>query len=625
MSMPFYALDKPGEKGVVLGNEGLARGILEAGVRVASGYPGTPSSEIMETLAIIHKYHPIFDIEWSTNEAVGFQVALGASMCNARAFACMKHVGLNVAADAFMTATYAGAHGGFVTLSADDPNCYSSQNEQDNRYYGLHALCPVFEAINIQEAKDIIKYGFGFSEKHQTIVMMRTTTRLNHARGDLILGEINKIEDRVYNFDKDRSRWTFLPTNARIQRIKQLERYQKLRKLSDNFPYTKLNIIDGSKIGIISSGIPYSYVNDALLKLNLSKKISTLKLGMIFPQPEKLMEELFACCEKIIVVEELEPFHEDFAKKLAFELDINIDIIGKKYFPRNGELNLSKTIEGLIKVLDIPNPFIGVAVETKELHKASPRPPVLCPGCSHRNTFYALKLMEKRLGKNFVYSSDIGCYTLGFYKPIEAIDTCICMGASIGMANGIAKLHSGPVLAIIGDSTFFHTGIPGLINAVYNQNNVIVIILDNSATAMTGFQPHPGTGEKITGEPGTQIPLEQIVKGTGIDDSHLWIVDSNDLKQTTKAIEDAINTKGPNVIISRHICTLLESRIKKGQKIIPVKIDYDKCNNCMICIKNFGCPAITLKEGKVSIIERQCRGCNLCIEICPFGAISMKE
>ena len=337
------------------------------------------------------------------------------------------------------------------------------------------------------------------------------------------------------------------------------------------------------------------------------------------------MEKLYENCDKIIIVEELEPFHEDFAKKLAFELDMKVEIVGKKFFPRNAELNLNKTINGLTKALGIANPFVDLPIDTKSFHHASPRPPVLCPGCSHRNTFYALKLMEKRLGVNFVYSSDIGCYTLGYYKPSEAIDTCICMGASIGMANGIAKLHNGPVLAIIGDSTFFHTGVPGLINAVYNQNNVIVIILDNSATAMTGFQPHPGTGDKITGEAGTKVPLEQIVKGAGITEEHLWVVDANELKQTTKAIEEAVKTPGPNVIISRHICTLLESRIKRGMKITPVEIDYDKCNNCMICIKNFGCPAITIKEGKVSIIERQCKGCNVCIEICPFDAISPKE
>lgn len=625
MSPPFYALDKPDAKGVVLGNEAIARGILEAGIRVASGYPGTPSSEIMETLAEIHKFHPIFDIEWSTNEAVGFQVALGASMCNARAFACMKHVGLNVAADAFMTATYAGAHGGFVTLSADDPNCYSSQNEQDNRYYGLHSLCPVFEAINIQEAKDVTKYGFDFSEEHETIVMMRTTTRLNHARGDLTLGEIKRINDRKYDFDKNRSRWTFLPVNARIQRVVQLKRYEKLRKISNDFPFTELNINDGSKVGIISSGIPYSYVNDALLKLNLSDNVSMLKLGMVFPQPEELMKELFENCEKIIIVEELEPFQEDFAKKLAYELDSKVEIVGKKYFPRNGELNLGKTIEGLTKAMDMPNPFVDLPIKTDDLHKASPRPPVLCPGCSHRNTFYALKLMEQKIGKRFVFSSDIGCYTLGFYPPSNAIDTCICMGGSIGMANGIAKLHDGPVLALIGDSTFFHTGIPCLVNSVYNQNNVKTIILDNSATAMTGFQPHPGTGQKITGEDGTKIPLERIVRGSGIEEDHLWIVDANDLSQTTKAIQEAIDTDGPCVIISRHICALLEQRINRGKKIIPVQIDEGKCNNCMICIKNFGCPAITLKQGKVTINERQCRGCDVCIEICPFGAISKKE
>ncbi len=621
MSIPFYALDKPGEKGIVLGNEGLARGIFEAGMKVAAGYPGTPSSEIMETLAIIHKYYPNFDIEWSTNEAIGFEVALGASMCNARAFACMKHVGLNVAADAFMTATYAGAHGGFVVLSADDPNCYSSQNEQDNRYYGLHALCPVFEAINIQEAKDMVKFAFDFSEQFESLVMMRTETRLNHARGDLILGEIQNYDERVYDFDKDRARWTFLPSNARIYRLNLLKRYEKIREFSNTFPYTKLLLQDGANVGIISAGIPYSYLNDTLLKLNLINQVNLLKLGMVFPQPEKLMQNLFENSEKVLIIEELDPFLEDFAKKLAFELDVKLEIQGKKYFQRNAELNLQKTIEGLTKFLDIPNPFIDLPVKTEKLHIASPRPPVLCPGCSHRSTFYALKLMEKKLGINFVYASDIGCYTLGFYKPIEAIDTCICMGASIGMANGIAKLHNGTTLAIIGDSTFFHTGVPGLINAVYNQNNVLTIILDNSVTAMTGFQPHPGTGIKITGVPGTKVPIESIILGAGVAKDHLWIVNPNNLEEITQAISEAVKEKGVRVIISRYPCCLYDSSVNKE----PVEINPNKCNNCMICIKNFGCPALTIENEKVNIVENQCTGCAVCVKICPFDAIQTKK
>jgi len=621
MTKPFYALDEPNKKGVVLGNEALARGVFEAGVKVASGYPGTPSSEIMEALAEIYQFYPNFDIEWSTNEAVGFQIALGASMCNARAFACMKHVGLNVASDAFMTASYAGAHGGFVFVSADDPNCYSSQNEQDNRIYGQHALCPVFEAINIQEAKDVIKYAFEFSEQFETLAMMRTTTRLNHARGDLTLGEIKTITDRSYQFDKDRSRWTFLPSNARVQRKKMLKRYEQLKQYSNKCPFTELNINDEANVGIVSSGIPFSYVNDALLKLNLTNEVSTLKLGMVFPQPEDLFIELYENSEKIIIVEELEPFFEDFAKKLAYEHGVDIEILGKKYFPRNGELDLNKVIAGLTGALDMPNPFLNLSVETQDLHKASPRPPVLCPGCSHRHTFYALRLMEHKLDNPMVYSSDIGCYTLGFYKPIEAIDTCICMGGSIGMANGIGKVHDGPVFALIGDSTFFHTGVPGLIDAVYNQNDIIVVILDNSATAMTGFQPHPGTGMKITGEPGTKVPLEQIVRGTGVHEDKLWVVDSNNLEETTTAIQEAVNSEGARVIISRHICSLLDRKIHRDKKIIPVQINTEKCNNCMICVKNFGCPAITVKKGEVTVVDSQCTGCEVCIDVCPFEAI----
>lgn len=624
--MSFYTLDEPGKKGVVLGNEALARGLYEARVKVAAGYPGTPSTETMEALAEISKAHPgECKLEWSTNEKVAFEIALGASMCSARGFACMKHVGLNVASDAFMTAAYAGAHGGLVVLSADDPECHSSQNEQDNRYYGLHALCPVFEAINVQEAKDIIKYAFDFSEQYETLVLMRTTTRLNHARGDLELGERTDIGTRTYDFDGDRARWTFLPTNARIQRVKMLDRYETLRKVSNEFPFTNLSIVDGAKVGIISSGIPYAYACDATANLGVQDQVSMLKLGMVFPFPEELFKKLYENVDRVLVIEELDPIIEDFAKKLAFEVGARIEISGKEYYSRKGELNLTSTIAGLAKFLDIPNPFTGIGISMESLHKASPRPPVLCPGCSHRSTFYAMKLVEQKTGKNFVYSSDIGCYTLGFYKPTDAIDTCICMGASIGLANGISKLHDGPVFAIIGDSTFFHAGIPGLIDAVYNQNDVIVMILDNSITAMTGFQPHPGTGYLITGEQGTKVSLEQIVLGSGVKEENLWIVDANDLAQVTKAIEEAIAKKGARVIISRHPCSLYEAGINKS-KPTPVCIDEELCTNCMICIKNFGCPAITLSDdNKVIVNESQCTGCDVCVNICPSDAIKLKD
>jgi len=586
--MPFFALDKPGAKGVVLGNEGLARGLYEARVKVAAGYPGTPSTEVMEALAEINKFHEQeIKMEWSTNEKVAFEIALGASMCNARTFACMKHVGVNVAADAFMTATYAGAHGGFVLLSADDPACHSSQNEQDNRYFGLHALCPVFEAINIQEAKDEIKYAFDFSEKYSSLVMMRTTTRLNHARGDLVLGDRVDIGNRIYSFDDDSARWTFLPSNARVQRVKLLERYDTLRKFSNEFPFTRLDLVDGAKVGIISSGVPFSFVNDALHGLGLDGKVSTLKLGMVFPLPEDLIKKLYQSVDRVLVVEELDPFIEDFAKKFAYEAGSRVEIEGKKYFSRKGELDLTSTMAGITKFMGIANPFASLAVSTGGYHKASPRPPVLCPGCSHRSTLYAMKLVEYKTKKKFVYSSDIGCYTLGFYKPTEAIETCICMGASIGLANGIGKLHDGPVFAIIGDSTFFHAGVPGLVDAVYNQNDIIVMILDNSVTAMTGFQPHPGTGIKISGEQGTRIPIEQIVLGAGIKKEDLWIVDSNKLSEVTKAIEEAIAKRGPRVIISRHPCALHEASMTK-KKQDRVCIDKDKCTSCMIIIKSFG-------------------------------------
>ncbi|MHA1368889.1 MAG: thiamine pyrophosphate-dependent enzyme, partial [Promethearchaeota archaeon] len=475
--------------------------------------------------------------------------------------------------------------------------------------------------------KDIMKYAFEFSERFNTVAIVRTTTRLNHARGDLVLGARVELEPRNHDFDGDSARWTFLPSNARVQRVKLLQRFEKLKDFSNEFPFTSLNIVDGAKVGLITSGIPCSYSLDAILNLNLQNKISVLKLGMVFPPPEALIEKLFNNVERVLIVEELDPFLEDFTKKLAHDLGSNIEIQGKKYFPRNGELNLTKTIEGIASFLGIDNPFVNLKIKKDQFHAASPRPPVLCPGCSHRSTFYALKLVERKTKKKFVYSGDIGCYTLGFYKPIEAIDTCICMGASIGLANGISKLHDGPVFAIIGDSTFFHTGVPALINAVYNGNNLIVMIMDNSVTAMTGFQPHPGTGILITGEKGVKIPLEQIVLGTGVRKDNLWVVDANDLHQLVDAITSAINKNdGPKVIISRRECSLFSRRTKKGQKIVPVYIDKDICNNCMICVKDYGCPAITLSDNhEVMINELQCTGCNVCIDICPFGAIKPKE
>jgi len=633
MSLPQFAVNSPGMRIILLGNEAIARGILEAGVIIGAGYPGTPSSEILTTLAEMQKYYPSLKVEWSINEKVAFEVAYGGSMSNARSVASMKHVGVNVASDAFMTAAYAGARGGMVLISADDPNCYSSQNEQDNRYFGLHALVPIFEPSNPQEAKDLIKYAFDFSEYFQTIVLFRTTTRLNHGRGDVLLGEIKEI-DREYGFDWDRSRWVCLPSHSRVLRFRLLERLEEISKFADEFPYNSLKISDekvnGKKYGFVAAGIPYAQLIDALNFFNLKDKVSILKLGMVFPPPKKLIKELLNSVDRVLVVEELEPFIENILKQIAYEegLAKEIEIHGKDFLPQNGEFPAELYLETLSALMDLE--YGGVSIP-HDLLIIPPRLPILCPGCSHRSSFYAIKQVEKKMKTKFVNSSDIGCYTLAVYKPLEGLDTEICMGASIGLANGISKIQpeENPVLAILGDSTFFHSGIPALINAVHNQNDILVMILDNRATSMTGMQDNPGTGIKITKEFGTRVIIEDLVQGCGVVKENIWIEDSNKLTDMIQKLEQAVKAKGVRVFISRHKCSLLEVNEFRLKQMNPptIKIDPVKCKGCLICVDKFGCPSIIFNEAekKAHIEQESCRGCKVCIDVCIHDAIFEEE
>ena len=629
MNRPYFAEEAPGKKIIMLGNEAIARGLLEAGVVIGAGYPGTPSSEILTTLAEMQPYFPHLKLEWSINEKVGFEVAYGGSMSNVRSVACMKHVGLNVASDAFMTACYAGARGGMVVISTDDPNCFSSQNEQDNRYYGLHALVPVFEPSTPHEAKELIKYAFDFSEDFQSLVLFRTTTRLNHARADVALGEVKEL-NREYGFDWDRSRWVCLPSHSRVLRIRLLERLEDISEFADDFPFNSLKIskekVNGVRYGFVAAGVPYAELVDALKFFNIEEKVSILKLGMVYPPPKRLIKQLFDAVDEILVIEELEPFIENILKQTAYDEGFSneLKIHGKDYFPQNGEFTGEIYLENLSNLMGLPYTKIKVP---ENLMIIPPRLPILCPGCSHRATFYAIKKLEKKIKTKFVNSSDIGCYTLAVYKPLEGLDTEICMGGSIGLANGISKIQSkeNPVLAILGDSTFFHSGIPPLINAVYNNNNILVVILDNRSTSMTGFQDNPGTGIKITKEPGTKIIIEDLVKGCGVPPNNIWIEDSNNLQTTIKKLEEAVNAKGVRVFISRHTCSLIELNEMRVQNVKPprIKVDMDKCIGCQICTNQFGCPALNYDESskKAFIDDLSCRGCKVCIEVCPQDAI----
>ncbi|MHA2007332.1 MAG: indolepyruvate ferredoxin oxidoreductase subunit alpha [Promethearchaeota archaeon] len=633
MSNPKVNEKSPGNRVILLGNEAIARGILEAGVKICAGYPGTPSSEILTTLAEMQSYNPQLNVEWSVNEKVAFEVAFGGSMSNARSVASMKHVGVNVASDALMTAAYSGARGGMVLISADDPNCYSSQNEQDNRYFGLHALVPVFEPSTPQEAKDLIKYAFDFSEEFQSIVLFRTTTRLNHGRGDVLLGEIYKL-NREYGFDWDRSRWVCVPSHSRVLRLRLLERIKEITVFADHFPFNSLKIsdqkINNKKYGFVAAGIPYALLMDALNHFNLRDKVSILKLGMVYPPPKNLIKKLFKAVDEILVVEELEPFIENILKQIATDenLSSDIEIHGKDLFPQNGEFPAELYYENIAAFLDLEYDNISVP---EDLIIIPPRLPILCPGCSHRSSFYAIKEVEKRMKTKFVNASDIGCYTLAVYKPLEGLDAEVCMGGSIGLANGFSKVQpkKNPILAILGDSTFFHSGIPALINAVYNQNEILVMILDNRSTSMTGFQDNPGTGIKITKEKGTRVIIEDLVKGCGVTSDKIWIVDSNNFPEMVDKLEEAVKASGVRVFISRHTCSLIEMNEFRIRQINPpiVKVDREKCKGCLICVNKFGCPAIIFNDGvKKAVIEQEnCRGCKVCIDICIHNAIYEEE
>jgi indolepyruvate ferredoxin oxidoreductase, alpha subunit len=623
MGKPFITLDKPGLRGLAIGNEAIARGCFEAGVKMGSGYPGTPSSEILETFTLISVNNPEAEtqLEWSINEKVGFEVALGGSMCNARCIASMKHVGVNVASDSFFSAAYLGVKGGLVLITADDPLMHSSQNEQDNRFYGKQALVPTFEPSSVQEAKDMMKYAYEFSEKYQSLVLYRTTTRLNHGRGDLILGPIDKI-DRKYEYDNSKkSQWVNTPKNARHNKIRLLERIKKISEAAEDFPFNKINLVSNTKIGIISSGIPYSHTLDAINLLKLQDKVSTFQLGMVYPLPKKKLCEFMKQFEEIIVIEELEPIIEQDVKQIAFEEHIQTKIHGKDLFSQIFEIYPEQIIEKLADFFNVINPV--EKIDTTDILKSPPRPPVLCAGCGHRNIYTAVRKVELRRRERYIHSSDIGCYTLGFYEPLNAIDSCIAMGASIGLANGIAKLDERVSMAFLGDSTFYHSGLMGLVNAVTNDNDVVVVIMDNSSTSMTGHQDHPGTGIKIDKSPGLKIEFKDLMRGIGIPKDHIWVPSADNLEEMETAFEQATKMKGVKVVIPTSLCALLKvNQAKKKKEILKkFRVITEECCEGEYCLRSLGCPAMSLKDGKVSIDANACAACSMCSQICPYYAI----
>ena len=575
-----------GEKVIMLGNEAIARGAYEAGVKVSSAYPGTPSTEISEYLV---QYRDDVYEEWAPNEKVATEVAVGASLAGVRSMACMKHVGLNVAADPLYSVSYMGVNGGLVIVVADDPGLYSSQNEQDTRMVARAAQIPVIEPSDSAEAKDYFKIAFELSEKFDRPFIFRTTTRLAHSQGLVELQDRVVPEDKVY--EKNIQKNVMMPGNAKIRHIEIEKRNLELAEAANTLPINRVEMND-TKIGVITSGIPYQYVKEAM------PEASVLKLGMVNPLPRKLIEDFASKVDTLYIVEELDPVIEEQVKSWG------INAVGKEILTVQGEYSANMLRKAILKQnLDI-----------KEPAAAPGRPPILCPGCPHRSVFYTLNKLKMHA------AGDIGCYTLGAVAPLSVIDTTMCMGSSISTLHGMEKAKGKDYIknwvAVIGDSTFMHTGVNSLMNMVYNKATGTVIILDNSTTGMTGHQDHAATGKTLQGDPTYAISIPGICKAMGI--KNVYEINAFDLPLLEKTIKEEVAKDEISVIITKTPCVLLDKRKK------PLYVAHeDKCKKCGMCMKP-GCPAMTKNaDGTIHIDDTMCTGCGLCKDLCKFDAIEL--
>ena len=574
-------------KKLMLGNEAVARGAYEAGVRFVSSYPGTPSTEITESIV---QYKDDVFAEWAPNEKVACEAAAGAAIGGARAMTCCKHVGLNVMADPVFTMSYIGVNGGLVIAVADDPGMHSSQNEQDSRHYAKASKIMMLEPSDSGECKEFTKAAFALSEEYDTPVFLRLSTRVSHSQSLVELEEREALDLKPY--EKNIAKNVMMPGNAIRKHVVVEERQEKLAELAETSP---LNVVEdnGSSIGVITSGISYLYAKEAL-----GDKVNYLKLGIAYPMPTEKIKAFAASCETLYVIEELDPFIEEHVRALG------IPCIGKEKFTL-----LYEYAAQMIKKAVLPD-------EAEEDGFAAPavpmRPPVLCPGCPHRGTFYVLK----KLG--LTVSGDIGCYTLGATAPLQSVDTTVCMGASVSAAHGMAKVRgeefNKKLVSVIGDSTFMHSGITGLIDIVYNHGANTVIILDNSITGMTGHQDNPLSGKDIYGNPAKQVDLELLCKAVGVE--RVVVADPFDVKNFEKVVKEEVAADEPSVIIAQRPCALLKYVKYEGK----CAVDPEKCRKCKMCMR-IGCPAISWKGDHIEIDGTQCNGCGLCMNICPFGAI----
>lgn len=571
----------------MLGNEAFARGLYEAGCKLVSSYPGTPSTEITEEIA---KYDEVY-AEWAPNEKVAMEAALGASIAGARSFCGMKHVGLNVAADPLYTAAYTGVNGGMVIAVADDQGMHSSQNEQDSRHHAIASKVPMLEPSDSAECRDFVKLAYDISEQFDTPVIVRMSTRVAHSQS--IVDTQERIEPELKEYTKNPRKYVMMPAFAKGRHVFVEERTKKLAEYAETASLNRIENSESKELGIITNGAAYQYVKEAL-----GDSASVLKLGMVNPLPEKLIRDFCAEYKRIIVVEELDGIIESHCRNIGVT-----NIEGKSIFGNIGEISSAQ----------IKKAVLGTENESISLEEEIPvRPPVMCAGCPHRGLFYCLKKLD------ITVSGDIGCYTLGAAAPLNAVDTTICMGASISALHGFNKVRGSEseykTVAVIGDSTFMHSGMTGLVNIAYNNSNSTVIILDNSITGMTGHQQNPTTGKNLKGDPAAAVDLEKLCRAIGI--KRVRVVDPYKLAETEAAIKEELAADEASVIISRRPCALLKY-VKHNS---PFKVDSDKCVGCKQCMK-LGCPAISIKDGKAVIDHTQCVGCGICMEQCKLGAI----
>jgi indolepyruvate ferredoxin oxidoreductase, alpha subunit len=592
-------------KVLLSGNEAIARGAYEYGVVLAAAYPGTPSTEILENVS---RFSDIIS-EWSPNEKVALDVAVGGAYAGARSMAVMKHVGLNVAADSLFYASMTGMEAGLVIVNADDPAMHSSQNEQDNRRYAKFARVPCIEPSDSQEAKDMIRAAFDISETFDTPVMLRITTRIAHSHSLVELGERHYSRTGPFNFRVDRIKYVMVPGNAKRRHPVIEDRVHKLAEFSESFPYNRVELRDPT-LGIITNGVAYQYAREVF------PHASILRLGMTYPLPKNMIAFFASQVEKMIVLEELDPFIEEEVRLMG------IPVEGKRYFPLIGELDPGTVREAAVEGGLLSDDHRIEAADVEGIPSLPMRPPLLCPGCPHRGVFTVLNKLK------LVVNGDIGCYTLGFLPPLSSLHTCGCMGASIGVAHGANQVGlEQKNVAVIGDSTFFHSGLPALLNVVYNRGNTLTIILDNRTTAMTGHQENPGTGKTLSGQQTFQVDFAALSRSLGIE--HTYVIDPYDLKRVEGTIKECLELDGPSVIVAQRECAL-DPVVRRDW--ISLEVDQEKCNGCSLCLK-IGCPAIVKSEvldkksGRplVEINHLLCTGCEICAQVCARKGISTRE